>query len=76
MIDETLNFEDFKTNLMVKITEFSHQDRYFRLLYDERKKLLRNFPEEDIAVFVKTNEIDPDESIYRLTDNTLLEKRP
>lgn len=75
VIDETLNFEDFKTNLMVKITEFSHQDRYFRLLYDERKKLLRNFPEEDIAVFVKTNEIDPDESIYRLTDNTLLEKK-
>lgn len=75
VIDDTLNFEDFKTNLMVKITDFSHKDLHFRQLYDERKKLLRNFPEEDIAVFVKANEIDSDESIYRLTDNTLLEKK-
>lgn len=75
VVDETLSFEDFKTNLMVKITEISHKDRNFRQLYDERKKLLKDFPEEDIAIFVKENEIDPVESIYRLTDNTLLEKK-
>lgn len=75
VIDKTLNFEEFKPNLMVKITELSHKDRHFRQLYDERKKLLKNFPEEDIAIFVKANEIDPEESIYRLTDNTLLEKK-
>lgn len=75
VIDETRNFEDFKTNLMVKITELSHKDQRFRRLYDERKKLLKDFPEEDIAVFIKANEIDPEESIYRLTDNTLLEKK-
>lgn len=75
VVDETANFEDFKTNIMVKITELSHKDRHFRQLYDERKKLLKDFPEEDIAVFVKANEIDPEESIYRLTDNTLLEKK-
>ncbi len=75
VVDETLNFEDFKTNLMVKITELSHKDRHFRQLYDERKKLLKDFPEEDIAIFVKANEIDPEECIYRLTDNTMLEKR-
>lgn len=75
VVEETLSFEDFKTNLMVKITELSHKDRHFRQLYDERKKLLKDFPEEDIAVFVKANEIDPEESIYRLTDNTLLEKK-
>lgn len=74
VVDETLSFEDFKTNLMVKITEISHKDRCFRRLYDERKKLVKDFPEEDIAIFVKANEIDPIESIYRLTDNTLLEK--
>lgn len=60
---------------MVKITEISHKDRCFRRLYDERKKLVKDFPEEDIAIFVKANEIDPIESIYRLTDNTLLEKK-
>lgn len=60
---------------MVKITELSHKDQHFRRLYDERKKLLKDFPEEDVAIFVKANEIDPAESIYRLTDNTLLEKK-
>lgn len=75
VVEITDSFEDFKTNLMVKITEFSHTDRAFRNLYDERKRLLRGFPEEDVAIFVKANEVDPDESIYRLTDNTLLEKK-
>lgn len=75
VVDGTLNFEDFKTNLMVKITEFSHKNQHFRRLYDERKKLLKDFPEEDIAVFVRANKIDQEESIYRLTDNTLLEKK-
>lgn len=75
VVDETLNFEDFKTNLMIKITEISHNHQYFRQLYDERKQLIKNFPEEDIAIFVKANEIDQTESIYRLTDNTLLEKK-
>lgn len=75
VIEETENFENFKANLLVKITEFSHTDHNFMRLYDGRKRLLRDFPEEDIAVFVKANEIDPDESIYRLTDNTLLERK-
>lgn len=75
VVDETLSFEDFKTNLMVKITELSHKDQNFRQLYDDRKKLLKDFPEEDIAIFVRANGIDPEESIYRLTDNTLLEKK-
>lgn len=75
VMDETVNFGEFKPNLMVKITEFSHKDRNFRQLYDERKKLLKDFPEADIAIFVKANEIDAEESIYRLTDNTLLEKK-
>ncbi|WP_446787126.1 BREX-4 system phosphatase PglZ, partial [Macellibacteroides fermentans] len=75
VVEETSSFENFKTNLMVKIMDLSRKDRHFRQLYDERKKLLKNFPDTDIAVFVKANEIDPEESIYRLTDNTLLEKR-
>ena len=75
VVAETFSFDDFKTNLMVKITELSHKDRHFRQLYDERKKLLKDFPEEDVAVFAKANDVDPVESIYRLTDNTLLEKK-
>ena len=75
VVKETSSFEDFKTNLMVKITEFSHNDKGFKALYNDRKRLLKDFSEEDIAVFIKANEVDQKESIYRLTDNTLLEKK-
>lgn len=75
VVEETKNFENFKTNLLVKLTEYSHNDRNFRRLYDDRKRLLRDFPEEDIAVFVKANEMDSNESLYRLTDDTLLERK-
>lgn len=75
VVKETSSFEDFKTNLMVKITEFSHNDKDFKALYNDRKRLLKDFPEEDIAVFIKANEVDQKESIYRLTDNTLIETK-
>ncbi|MCD8049833.1 MAG: BREX-4 system phosphatase PglZ [Clostridia bacterium] len=75
VIEGTRRFKEFKTNLIVKITEFSHEDRNFKQLYDERKKLLKDFPEEDIAIFVRVNGVNEKESIYRLTDNTLLEKK-
>ena len=43
--------------------------------YEERKRLIRGFPESEIAVYIKANEVDPEESIYGLTDNTLLEQK-
>lgn len=75
VVEETVSFENFKNNIVTRIIEVSRTDRHFRHLYDERKKLLKNFPEDDIAVFVKANEVDQEDSIYRLTDNTLLEKK-
>ena len=75
VLDGTETYDEFKNNLILKITELSHMSPCFRQLYDERKRLLKVFPEEDIALFVKANEIDPIESIYRLTDNTLLERK-
>lgn len=75
VVDATQSFDELKTNLLIKITEYSHIDVDFQKMYDDRKKLLRNFPEEDIAIFVRANEVDPEESIYRFTDNTLLEKK-
>ena len=72
VVEATESFENFKTNLMVMITEFSHKDRDFRRLYDDRKRLLKDFPEEDVAVFVRANEVDPDESIYRPVSYTHL----
>lgn len=75
VVHETNNYEDLKSNLLIKITEFHHTDARFMELYSERKKLLKSFPEADLAIFIKANEADSDESVYRYTDNTLLEKK-
>ena len=75
IVESTSSFEDLKKNLLVGITSLSHNDPSFKALYDDRKRLLKDFPEEDIAIFVKANEVDTEESIYRLTDNTLIEKK-
>lgn len=39
-----------------------------------RKKLLKGISESDIAIFVRENEIDSQESIYHFTDLTLMER--
>ena len=75
VVQSTSTHEDLKRNLLVKITSITHSDTSYRRLYDDRKRLLKGFPEEDIAIFIKENEIDPEECIYRLTDNTLIEKK-
>lgn len=71
----TANYEDFKKNILTHITEYSHKDCNFMVLYEARKKLVKDFPEADIAIFINANKTDPEESIYRYTDNTLLEKK-
>lgn len=72
---ETDNWCEFKTNLLVFITKLAHTDKAFKKMYTERKKLLKEFPDSDIAIFIKENAIEPSEEIYRLTDNTQIERR-
>lgn len=71
----TDSFSSFKENILTHIVSISHTDREFKKLYNERKKIVRGFPESDVAIFVKANSIDPTEEIYRYTDNTILEKQ-
>lgn len=75
VISNTNQFDELKKNLLNSIIEFSYKDASFLSMYEERKRLLRDFPEEDIVIFIRANEINPAESIYRLTDNTMLEKK-
>lgn len=75
VIDKTTNFENLKNNLILRILDFTHKDKNFMSLYKGRKSILRQFPDEDIAIFMENNELDLEESIYRYTDNTLLEKK-
>lgn len=77
VVEQTPHVESLKTNLLIWITRFSHTDSSFKELYNARKILLNNskcFSEGEIAEFIKKNEVNPKESIYRLTDNTELEK--
>ena len=75
VVEITDRFDELKNNLLTHIISVSHKDTHFMELYNARKKIIRNFPEEDIAIFVRENEVNSDESIFKLTDNTLLEKK-
>jgi hypothetical protein len=75
VVKETDSWQNFKNNLLVFITKISHNDKNFKKLYGERKKLLKDFPDSDIAIFVRENSVDPVEEIYRLTDNTQIERK-
>lgn len=74
-IDATESFDSLKKHILSHITEYSHTDKRFMRFYNERKKLVRGFPESDIAIFLNENAINPQEAIFRYTDNTLTEKR-
>ena len=67
-------YEDLRTNLLTAIVHIPRSDRRFHNLYTERKKLVKGFPESEIAAFIRENQIDPMESIYRYTDNTKMER--
>lgn len=72
---ETENLNNLKTNLLIFITKIKHSDKLFEKMYEDRKRLLKEFPDSDIAIFIKENAIEPLEEIYRLTDNTQIERR-
>ena len=67
-------YEDLRTKLLTEIVHIPRSDRRFHNLYTERKKLVKGFPESEIAAFIRENQIDPMESIYRYTDNTKMER--
>lgn len=75
VVSSTDCVDRLKENILIEITRISHTDKKFAELYQDRKKLVKCFPESEIAIFVNENKIEPDEEIYKYTDNTVLEKR-
>lgn len=75
VLDKTNRFEDFVSNVLNAIIEISHTDERFPSFYQERKALVEKFPESDIATFVVNNRRIVSESIYKLTDNTVSERK-
>lgn len=67
-------YEDLRINLLTGIVHIPRSDGRFHNLYTERKKLVKGFPESEIAAFIRENQIDQMESIYRYTDNTKMER--
>ena len=75
VVEQAENFQEFKKQILTSIVSISHLDVRHKKFYDERKKLVKDFPEEDIALFISENEIDYNESIYNYTDNTIEERK-
>lgn len=71
----TNRFSEFKNNILNAIIEIPHTALNFSGLYKARKKVLKNISNEDAAIFIRANEIDTAESIYKFTDNTLIERQ-
>ncbi|MBF0233945.1 MAG: BREX-4 system phosphatase PglZ [Desulfamplus sp.] len=74
VLDKTNNFKDFKANILKAIIEIPHTDKDFCAFYQDRKILVKEFPESDIADFVLSNRKNISESIFKLTDNTKTER--
>ena len=74
VIGKVTDFSEFKNAVLNSIIEISHSDVRFGELYAARKKLVKDVSDEDIAMFIRANEVDPKESIYKYTDNTRRER--
>lgn len=74
VLNKTSCFSGFVSNVLNAIADISHTDRRFASFYQERKALVQKFPESDIANFVVNNRLDVSESIFRLTDQTRVER--
>jgi hypothetical protein len=73
-VGQTDYFEEIRSTVLNAIRELPRIDKRFSRFYEERKKIIKDFPDSDIAEFVVNNRIEPSESIYRLTDATMPER--
>src|SRR5699024_8159881 len=71
------NFTFLQREVMNAIIEIAHDAPGFEELYAGRKKLLKEIVaiegDQVILDFIRENEVDPNESIFKLTDVTLYE---
>lgn len=75
VLEITTSFKDFKRNILNAIISIKYTDKRFDKFYEERKTLVEKMTESDVAAFVAENKINLDESVYKLTDQTLVERK-
>lgn len=61
-------------NILYLIINIPHTSKDYTIFYNQRKELIKKYPESEIAQFVVENRKYPEESIYKLTDNTEVER--
>ncbi|WP_373325575.1 BREX-4 system phosphatase PglZ [Sporomusa paucivorans] len=75
VLDRTDIFDYFKHNVLNTIIDIPHTDSRFNIFYDERKALIKKFSESDLAEFVKENQRNTNDALYKLTDQKAVERR-
>lgn len=75
ILNESRDFDEFKNNILGKISQIPRTSSDFDAYYLARKKLIKGYMEAEMAIFVNDNRFDGAESVYRLTDNTRVEKQ-
>lgn len=74
VLGQSHDLNDFRYRILHEISSVSHTSDDYWVFYKDRKYLISYFPDSDLAQFVSENRVDPNESIYKLTDNTLVER--
>ena len=74
VLNKCQNIDDFRLLILREIMNISHTSDDYLTMYKDRKQLISDFPDSDLANFISENRVDPEESIYKLTDNTLVER--
>lgn len=75
VIAKSKNITELKANILISISNISYKDLNFEKLYTERKKLIKYYSEEELGLFISDNRKYTEESIYKLTDTTQVEKQ-
>lgn len=74
-MQNTKQQEGFKKAVLNAIISVPVNSPCFYSYYNERKRIVRDFEDADISLFVSENAIEPSNGICRLTDNTTVEKQ-
>ena len=75
VLKKSKGIESFRRNVLNAIMDIPHKDTRYSSFYKERKRLLSNYTDSEMSSFISENKANADESVYRLTDNTLHEKQ-
>ena len=75
VMDYSPDYAAYRRSIASAILRYEYSTPAFRTLYDERKELLRQYPDYDISEYLRDSRVRDKERIHYLTDNTKEERR-